>query len=327
MKLFRSFLITLMLVVAFTFTVSAADVVFKFGHHYPMGHPHTLGTEYFKKLVEEKTDGRIEIQLYPNNQLGNSHQLWESIQLGSVDIILTDPGAPVFSGLPLWDLVMGPFMYRDFGHAFKVAHSPMMKKMYDECEEKTGVTIIDPIWNYGVRFLTTAKTRVETPEDLKGLKIRTPEIPGFIKAIEVIGGNPTPISFPDLYMALKQGVVDGQENPAGIIYSNKFYEAQKYVIKTGHILSKNTVYMNTAKLNKLSREDQQIIKEAIYEAGRYNDLLLEKNEVEMLEKLKEVGMEIVEPDLEKFRARAKKGLMDWFNEEQLEFYNKIQNIM
>lgn len=298
--------------------------VLKFAHHYPMDHPHTLGCEMFKELVEERSKGEIEVQLYPNNQMGNSHQIFENLTLGSLDIILTDPGAPAFANIPLWDIVMGPFMYRDYAHAYKVAHSPMMKQMYDELEKKLGITVIDPIWFYGFRHITTAKTPIRVPDDLKGLKIRTPEIPGFIKAIEVIGGSPTPLSFADLYLALKQGVVDGQENPVGVIYSNKYYEAQKYINLTGHILSKNTVYMSTKVLQKLSAENQKIILEAIDEAGRYNDKLIEQSEKETLGMLEKNGMTVITPDVEVFQKKAMEGLKDWFNADQQEFFDKIQ---
>lgn len=300
--------------------------VLKFAHHYPMDHPHTLGCEKFKQLVEERTNGEIEIQLYPNNQMGNSHQIYENLLLGSLDIILTDPGAPAFSNIPLWDLVMGPFMYRDYEHAYNVAHSSLMQEMYDDLEKKVGITVIDPIWFYGVRHITTAKTPIRVPSDLKGLKIRTPEIPGFIKAIEVIGGTPTPLSFADLYLALKQGVVDGQENPVGVIYSKKFFEAQKYINLTGHILSKNTVYMSTKSLNKLSAKNREILLDAIDEAGRYNDELIEQSEEETLAKLVDEGMIVIEPDVEAFRDKAMEGLADWFNPDQQAFFDKIQQM-
>lgn len=307
-------------------TGSKGVTVLKFAHHYPMDHPHTLGAEMFKELVEERSNGEIEVQLYPNNQMGNAHQIFENLSLGSLDIILTDPGAPAFANMPLWDIVMGPFMYRDYAHAYKVAHSPMMKEMYDDLDKKLGITVIDPIWFYGFRHITTAKTPVRVPSDLKGLKIRTPEIPGFIKAIEVIGGTPTPLSFADLYLALKQGVVDGQENPVGVIYSNKYYEAQKFISLTGHILSKNTVYMNTKVLKKLSAENQKIVLDAIDEAGRYNDSLIELSEQETLAKLEANGMKIITPDTEAFRVKAMKGLKDWFNADQQKFFDKIQDM-
>ena len=300
--------------------------VLKFAHHYPMGHPHTLGVEYFKKTVEERSNGEIEVQVYPNNQMGNSKQIFESLLLGSLDIILTDPGAPAFADIPLWDMVMGPFMYRDYEHAYTVAHSPMMEKMYEDLEKELDIQVIDPIWFYGVRHLTTAKTPINTPEDLVGLKIRTPDIPGFIKAIEVIGGTPTPLSFADLYLALKQGVVDGQENPMGVIYSKKFYEAQKYLILTGHMLSKNTVYMSNKAMDKLSEKNQQIIREAINEAGRYNDELMKDSESETMAKLEEMGMEVITPDVESFRAKAMDGLMNWFDADKKEFFDKIQRM-
>jgi TRAP-type transport system periplasmic protein len=327
MKVFKYVLVILMLILAFSSVITAQEVVLKFAHLYPLDHPHSKGVEYFKENVEDRTDGRIEVQIYPNSQLGNAKQLWDGIQVGSLDIMLTDPGSPAFSNLPLWDLVLTAYIYRDYDHAFKVAHSPMMEKMYDECEQETGITVIDPIWNYGVRHLTTRETKVMVPDDLKGLKIRTPDIPGFIKAVELVGASATPISFPDLYLALKQGVVDGQENPVGVIYANKYYESQKYVIKTGHLLSKNSVFMKKSVLEKLSEEDQQIIKEVAYEAGRYNDELVKQNEAEMIDKLIEEGMEIIEPDVEKFREKAIQGLQDTSTEEELEFIKKVQNIL
>lgn len=307
-------------------SATVQKTVLKFAHHYPMDHPHTLGAELFKELVEERSNGEIEVQVYPNNQMGNSHQIFENLMLGSLDIILTDPGAPAFANLPLWDIVMGPFMYRDYEHAYTAAHSQLMDDMYQDLEKTLNITVIDPIWFYGVRHITTARTPVRTPDDLVGLKIRTPEIPGFIKAIEVIGGTPTPLSFADLYLALKQRVVDGQENPMGVIYANKYYEAQKYLILSGHILSKNTVFMSTNSLKKLSEKNQQIILDAIDESGRYNDELMAVSEQEMMDKLVALGMEVIEPDVDAFRERAMKGLQDWFSPEQRDFFNKIQEM-
>ncbi len=328
MKRLRKCILLMLLTCLIVSSMSFASnkIILKLAHHYPMGHPHTLGCEYFKKVVETRSNREIEVQLYPNNQMGDSRQIFENLMMGSLDIILTDPGAPAFAKLPLWDMVMGPFMYRDYNHAYKVAHSPFMEKMYDDCEKKIGVTVISPIWSYGTRHLTTTRTAVRKPDDLKGLKIRTPEIPGFIKAIEVIGGTPTPISFGDLYLALKQNVVDGQENPVGVIYANKYYEAQKYLILTGHIISKNTVFMNTAALKKLSKKNQLLLKQVAEEAGLYNDKLMVDNETEMMAKLKELGMEIITPDTKAFHEKAMVGLKKWFNEGQLEFYNKIQSV-
>ena len=329
MKRLTGLLLVLCLLFVFAMPIGASaddTIVLKFAHHYPTDHPHTLAAEYFKKIVEERTNGAIEVQLYPNNQMGNSRQIFESLMLGSLDIILTDPGAPAFADIPLWDIVMGPFMYRDYVHAYTVAHSDLMQAMYDDLEAQLNITVIDPVWYYGVRELTTANTPVNTPEDLQGLKIRTPDIPGFIKAIEVMGGLPTPLSFADLYLALKQGVVDGQENPVGVIYANKYYESQKYLIKTGHIISKNTVYMSTPVLKSLSPEYQEIVLTAIDEAGRLNDELIYENEEEMLQKLVDLGMTVIEPDLEAFRTKAIEGLMEWFDEDQLAFFNAIQGM-
>jgi C4-dicarboxylate-binding protein DctP len=266
------------------------------------------------------------VQLFPNNQLGNDRQIFEAMKLGSIDIILTDQGVPSYAGQPLWAMLQSPYMYRDYDHALKVFRSSLLQQMYQKCEMEIGVTVLDPMWYYGIRHLTTAKKPVRSPADLKGLKIRAPTIPVFVKAVEFMGAVPVPISFPDLYLALKQGVVDGQENPVAIIFANKYYETQQYLVLTGHILSKNASFMNTNRLKKLSDAQQQVIKQAMMEAGRFNDKLMLESEQSTRKKLTELGMKIVEPDTRAFQEAAYAGVKSWLKPEEFDLYNKVQAI-
>jgi tripartite ATP-independent transporter DctP family solute receptor len=223
-------------------------------------------------------------------------------------------------------MLQSPYMYRDYDHAMKVFHSPLLQQMYDRSEREISVTVLDPMWYYGVRHLTTAKRIVRTPGDLKGMKIRTPTIPVFIKTVEFMGANPVPISFPDLYLALKQGVVDGQENPVAIIHANKYYETQQYLVLTGHILSKNASFMNTSRLKALAERHQQIVRQAMTEAGRHNDKLMLDGEQATQKRLVEMGMKIVEPDVPAFRDAASAGLKAWLKPEEYDLYSKVQAI-
>ncbi|MBM3300631.1 MAG: TRAP transporter substrate-binding protein [Deltaproteobacteria bacterium] len=307
-------------------SLAAEKTTLKFAHNYPLGHPHYEGAELFKKLVEQRSGGQLEVQVFPNNQLGNDRQIFEAMKLGSIDLILTDQGVPSYAGQPIWPILQSPYMYRDYDHAFKVFHAPLLQQLYDRCEREISVTVLDPMWYYGIRHLTTAKKLVRTPADLKGMKIRAPTIPVFIKAVEFMGGNAVPISFPDLYLALKQGVVDGQENPVATIFANKYYETQKYLILTGHILSKNAAFMNTDRLKKLPANHQQVIKQAMTEAGRHNDKLMLDSEQSIQKKLVELGMQIVEPEVQAFREAAYNGVKSWLKPEEYDFYGKAQNI-
>ena len=309
-----------------SFSTAGEKTILKFAHNYPLGHPHYEGAELFKKLAEQRSNGELEIQLFPNNQLGNDRQIFEAMKLASIDIILTDQGVPSYAGQPLWAMLQSPYMYRDYDHAMKVFRSPLLQQLYDRSEREISVTVLDPMWYYGIRHLTTAKKIVRTPGDLKGMKIRTPTIPVFIKTVEFMGASPVPISFPDLYLALKQGVVDGQENPVATIYANKYYETQQYLVLTGHILSKNASFMNTARLKQLSERHQQILRQAMMEAGRVNDKLMLEGEQSTQKKLVELGMKVVEPDVNAFREAAAAGLKAWLKPEEYDLYNKVQAI-
>jgi tripartite ATP-independent transporter DctP family solute receptor len=317
----------LFLVLALVSVSTAGEkTILKFAHNYPLGHPHYEGAELFKKLVEQRSNGELEVQLFPNNQLGNDRQIFEAMKLGSIDIILTDQGVPSYAGQPLWAMLQSPYMYRDYDHALKVFRSPLLQQMYDRSEREISVTVLDPMWYYGIRQLTTAKKIVRTPADLKGMKIRTPTIPVFIKTVEFMGASPVPISFPDLYLALKQGVVDGQENPVATIYANKYFETQHYLVLTGHILSKNGSFMSTERLKRLSEQHQQVIRQAMMEAGRFNDKLMLDGEQATQKKLVELGMTVVEPDVNAFREAAATGLKAWLKPEEYDLYNKVQAI-
>jgi len=187
----------------------------------------------------------------------------------------------------------------------KGAQSDVMKEMAAKLEKNRGVKILTAEIYYGARHLTTKNKPIKSPADLKGMLVRAPDQPIYLEAVRAMGATPTPVAFSDLYMALKQGVVDGQENPIPTIYTYKYYEAQKYLMLTGHMLRINVVGADAAWYNKLSPELKGIISKAMDEAVKLNNELTLKQEKDMLDELKKLGMEVVQPDVEAFREAAK----------------------
>lgn len=303
----------------------ANTVILKLSHGLPVSHPMHKGAELFKKIVEEKTNGQVQVELFPALQLGSVREQFEGIMLGSIDIAIITTDTPSFLGLPIWRILESGYIYQSEEHAQRFFNSDLFKGLADRLEKEYRVTVIDPAWYYGIRNLTTKNTPVKKPEDLKGLKIRVPEAPGYINTLKGMGASVTPVAFAELYMALKTNVVDGQENPFATIYTYKYYEAQKYLILTQHLISHNTVFMNTQKLNSFDEKTKKIILNAIKEAGDLNDKLIVGSEGEYLQKLQDEGMVVVEPERELFRTKAINFVKNnWYTNQEAEFYDKIQ---
>jgi len=187
----------------------------------------------------------------------------------------------------------------------KAAKSDVVKEMGAKLEKNRGVKLLTAEIYYGARHLTTKNKPIKSPADLKGMLIRAPDQPVYLAAVRAMGATPTPVAFSDLYMALKQGVVDGQENPIPTIYTYKYYEAQKYLMLTGHMLRVNVIGADAAWYNKLSPDLKGVIGKATDEAVKLNNELTLKQEKDMLDELKKLGMEVVQPNVEAFREAAK----------------------
>jgi tripartite ATP-independent transporter DctP family solute receptor len=206
---------------------------------------------------------------------------------------------------PEFAVMDAPYLFRDYAHLMKAAKSDAVKEMGAKLEKNRGVKLLTAEIYYGARHLTTRNKPIKTPADLKGMLVRAPDQPIYLEAVRAMGATPTPVAFSDLYMALKQGVVDGQENPIPTIYTYKYYEAQKYLMLTGHMLRVNVVGADAGWYNKLAPELKEIITKALDEAVKLNNELTLKQEKDMLDELKKLGMEVVQPDVEAFREAAK----------------------
>ncbi len=267
-------------------------------------HANTLAANKFAEIVNKGSGGRLKVEVFPANQLGNVKDVIEYVMTGSVHMYIGGTSeTSLFQSE--WGVMDCPYLFRDFDHLMKAANSPVIKEMSDKLEKSRGVKILAADMYYGARHLTTRNKAINSPEDLKGMLIRAPDQPVYLEAVKAMGATPTPVAFSDLYMALKQGVVDGQENPIPTIYTYKYYEAQKFIMLTGHMLRVNLIGANAAWYNGLPADLKQLVDGALKEAIKYNNDLILQQEKDMLEELKKLGMTVVQPDVAVFREAAK----------------------
>lgn len=273
-------------------------IVLKLGHGHTATHSYQLGMEQAKKALEEKTGGRITIQFFPSNQLGDERQMQEALSVGTQDLTITGLANLYDPAFALFDF---PFQYANRAQIKAVMYSPLMERM-NEALIKKGLRIVG-LMEVGFRNVTSKKP-IRGPADLKGMKIRTPESPAQVETFKALGALPTPMPFGELYGALQQGVVDGQENPLENIYNGKLYEVQKYVIETRHIYNFAYVLVSEKTWQKLSPADQAALRDAVKLGSFWQIDWAEANEAKYAQMLKEKGMEFIQVDREAFRKGA-----------------------
>ncbi len=283
----------------------AADKSFslKLGHSVPTTHPYHLGAEKFKEMVEKETNGAVSIRLFPNNQLGSGERdLLEGMQLGTVDLVVSSTG-PMSGFEKKFMLFDFPFLFRDKNHAYKTLDGPTGQYVMGLLEKK-GIKGLAWYEN-GFRHFTNSKCAVETPEDVKGLKLRTMENKVHMAIWKALEADPTPMAWGELFTALQQGVVDGQENPIPIIYTAKLYEVQKHVALTGHVFSPSMLLISKRVWDKMPEEYWDILLHAAQESAVFERSEITRMEDEQVAKLKELGMAVTYPDKEPFLKKTK----------------------
>ena len=276
----------------------AKTVEFKNAHSGSLEHQYQIGAEYFKKLVEEKSGGELKVNIFPQAQLGGERDLAEGVRMGTIE--MSSVAAGNLAGFVPELQVFGiPFLFRTREQVYSVLDGPVGKDLADIMLAKGFLNL--SIWEVGFRNITNNVRPVKTPEDMKGLKIRVQESKIWIEFMKRLGAIPSPIPFGELYTALQQKVVDGQENPIATIYSMKFYEVQKYLSLTGHTYEPALVFVNPKWFNGLDPKHQAIIREAAAEAAVYQRKTLAEKDKERFEIIKKAGVEVEEnPDKEAF---------------------------
>ncbi|UUP16308.1 TRAP transporter substrate-binding protein [Nitratireductor thuwali] len=245
----------------------------------------------FGEELEKRTGGKYTIEQYPANALGGEREMVEGAQIGTVDVVITSTG-PVGNFVPETLITDIPFLFKNYEHAHAVLDGPIGQEILDKFPEQGLIALA---WGEnGFRNLTNSKRAVKTPADAEGLKIRTMENPVHMEAFSEFGILPTPMAFPELFTALQQGTVDGQENPIGVILSAKFSEVQKHISLTNHVYSPALIILSPVVWDGLSDDE----KAAFTESARIAAAAMRKKVREDADNgvaiLKEQGMEVVE---------------------------------
>jgi len=259
-----------------------------------------VAIDTFGKEVEKRTAGRIKVQSFYSGSLGGERESIEAVQLGTQELTFTSTG-PVPNFVPAARILDIPFLFRDKAHARAVLDGPIGQEMLKEFESKGFKALA---WGEnGVRHMTNSKRAVTSPDDLKGLKMRTMENPVHVAAYKGFGIITTPMAFPEVFTALQQGTVDGQENPLSVIMAAKFDQVQKHLTLTGHVYSPAIFLMNKGTFDKLSAADQKIFMEAAAEAVKVNRARVDEDDAKGVADLRSKGMAVIEnPDRAKFQA-------------------------
>ncbi|WP_284619235.1 TRAP transporter substrate-binding protein [Aquabacterium humicola] len=259
-----------------------------------------IGIDTFAKEVEKRTAGRYKVQTFYSGSLGGERESIEAVQLGTQELTFTSTG-PVPNFVPEARILDIPFLFRDKAHARAVLDGPIGQDMLKAFEPKGFKALA---WGEnGVRHMTNSKRAVNSPDDLKGLKMRTMENPVHVAAYKGFGIITTPMAFPEVFTALQQGTVDGQENPLSVIMAAKFDQVQKHLSLTGHVYSPAIFLMNKASFDKLSAADQAAFIEAAKEAVKANRARVDEDDAKGVAELRSKGMQVVENvDKAKFQA-------------------------
>ncbi|MCD1265836.1 C4-dicarboxylate ABC transporter [Shinella sumterensis] len=266
---------------------SAAAQQFQISHSAAVGNPKDTASLKFAELVKERTDGRITVDVGTSSQFGDDAESITNIRLGTIAFSANAQGA-TSGAVPEIGLLGLPFLFQSLEQAETVMDGPVGDKIA-AAAEKQGILVL-AWWNNGIRETSNSSKPILAPGDLAGLKIRTPPDPMTIDIFEALGASPTPMAFSELYIALQQKVVDGQENPLINIYSSKLYEVQPYISRTNHKFESTPFLASKIVFDSLSPEDQDIIRKAAVEAGELNRKMVREQSEELYAKLKEAGV-------------------------------------
>jgi tripartite ATP-independent transporter DctP family solute receptor len=282
---------------------ASAQTKLKWAHVYEIAEPYHTEALWAAEEIKKRTNGRYEIGVFPASQLGNENQINEGLGLGTVDIIYTGTSFAGSIHKPL-AISGAPFMLRDFDHWKAYRESKLFRDLAKGYEDKTRHKII-ALTYYGERMVTANK-EIKKPEDMKGMKLRVPPAPLYLMLAKSVGANATPIAFAEVYLALQQGTVDGQENPLPTIMAKKFYEVQTHIMLTGHITESLLTIVGAHVWAKASDADKKVLEEVLMQAAAKASDQIRAQEQKIADELRKLGKTVVTVDREAFRQAAVK---------------------
>ena len=270
---------------------SAQAETLRFASETPRSDTQFQAAEKFNELLKAKTNGALDVKIFPDSSLGKFDAAVSGVRGGTIDFIVS--GSSSYSGLvPLINVLDIPFMFKDNAHAYRVLDGKIGQQLLDKLSEFNLKGLA--FWDNGWRQITNSRGPVHTPADLKGLKMRTTGSPVHIEAFKLLGTNPVPMPVAELYTALEMKTVDAQEHPIGVLWSAKLYEVQKYLSLSYHCYSSIIMVMNKGKFDALSPANQKAVLEAAREAGQYQRKLNNENIAKIVAEVKKAGLQVVE---------------------------------
>jgi TRAP-type transport system periplasmic protein len=309
MKAFSTFRrTTLVLALMAVSSVASAQAVTKLtlGHGAAPGNPRHEASVKFADVVKAKTNGRIEVQVAPSAQLGDDAAMVTALRTGALDISANSQG-PVAAAVPEYAAFGMPFMFNNTAHAFKLLDGALGKELADKSSEK-GMIVLG-YWDNGIRQMTNNKRPIGKVEDMKGLKMRVPPDAVLVDIMQALGAEAQQVKFSELYVALQQGVVDGQENPLVNIHASKLYEVQKHLAMTSHMFQMTPFLMSKRTWDRLSAADKKVVQDAALEATAMQRKLSQEADDKLLADLKSKGVLVTTVDKASF-AKATASVTD-----------------
>ena len=287
------------------FGVAHAQTKLKWAHVYETSEPYHKWSVWAGDEFKKRTNGKYEIQVFPASSLGKESDINQGLTLGTVDIILTGASFAGNTYKPL-AVTYFPFIFRDADHLLKYAQSDVFKELAKGYDEKSG-NHVTALTYYGARHVTSSAARpVTKPEDMKGLKIRVPDAPAYLAFPKSLGANATPIAFAEVYLALQNGTVDAQENPLPTIEAKKFFEVQKNISLTGHIVDSLLTVTSGQLWGKLSADEKKVFSDVMQEAAEKTGREIIASEARLTEEFKKKGNNIIAVDKNAFREAVLK---------------------
>ena len=280
---------------------SLAQIEIKLGH---VGEPGSLfqkSADEFAKRANEKLAGKAKVVVFGSSQLGGDKELMQKLKLGTVDLAL--PSTVMSSESDLFGIFEMPYLVKDRKHMQAIEKEVFWPKIAPEAEKK-GLKVL-AVWENGVRHITNNKHPIVKPEDLKGIKLRVPEGKWRVKMFQAYGANPSPMKFSEVFTALQTGVMDGQENPFSQIVSAKFQEVQKFLSLTGHVYTPAYLTTGSKKWATLPADVRKVLEDTAKDMQKYVYAVAEKDDNELIEKIKAAGVKVNEADKPAFVAASK----------------------
>lgn len=288
-----------------TTRAEAAEFTLKYANYQPLSHPNNVYATKMAARIAEDSKGRVELQIYPNSQLGSDTDMLSQLRSGALDFLSLGP-ITLATLIPTALLSGLGFAFKSYDKVWEAMDGDLGAMVRRQLAEKTSIFAFEKVWDNGYRQITSSNRQINTPEDLKGIKMRVPPAPVLTSLFRALNSSPTTISMHDVYLSLQTKVIDAQENPLVLISASKLYEVQKYCAMTNHIWDGFWVLGNKASFAKLPSDLQEIVTRNVNAAGVEQRALTMQLNTSLVDDLKAKGLMFNNPDIAAFRAKLSK---------------------